>query len=126
MRLLCSLTPDEVLARDHFRCVVTGTFDLPSLYRDEDLVRQCDELTAKATLLNACCIIGESVEQCIDVTPERGVDAVTRKVCHFLNLPLPSIADAHSSDGSRHHSYFGSCSLRAWKACRQARPRWDP
>ena len=80
---------------------------------EEDLVRQCDELTANATLLNGCCIIGESVEQCIDVTSERGVDAVTRKVCHFLNLPLylqslmPTVQTDHAITATSVLARFG-------------------
>ena len=53
MRLLRSLTPVQVLARDGFRCVLTSTFDMASLGNNLELLRECDKLGARAAAIES-------------------------------------------------------------------------
>ena len=53
MRLLRSLTPVQVLARDGFRYVLTSTFDMASLGNNLELLRERDKLGARAATIES-------------------------------------------------------------------------
>jgi hypothetical protein len=76
--------PDQALARDGYRCMLTGMFDRTSLKCNRELRQQCDDLPgATATTVQACHILNESTMRGIDPTGASDVDTVTNKVCTF-------------------------------------------
>ena len=75
------LTIGQVLARDGFRCMVTGMFDDTSMETNHELRKMCKDLKAANTTVEACHILKESTMRGID--PARGSEKTTviNKVC---------------------------------------------
>ena len=60
------LTLDQALARDGFRCVLTGTFDRGSLRRNSELSREAEAPDSMMGTVNTCHTPNESTMQDID------------------------------------------------------------
>jgi hypothetical protein len=89
------LTIGQALARDGFRCMVTGMFDGTSMKTNHELRKMCSDLNAFSTTVQASHILNESTMQDIDPAGGSEKTTVINKVCavavpRILRCPLPS------------------------------------
>ena len=72
------LTFDQVLARDGFRCMVTGLFDDTSLNKSTELRSMHENLGGMPVTVETCHILNESTTQGIGTSEK---STVANKVC---------------------------------------------
>ena len=65
----------QALARDGFRCMLTGMFDLTSTKKNEELAQLCDTMGAFSVVVQTSHILNESTMQ--DIDPQGGGEKVT-------------------------------------------------
>jgi len=68
----------QALARDGYRCTLTGVFYRTSIPQNRELKRLCDDIPS--TTVQACHILNESTAQGIDFTGSGEITAVN-EVC---------------------------------------------
>ena len=85
---LLLLTFDQVLARDGFRCMVTGMFDYASLKKSAELRSIHESLRGGMPItIETCHILNESTKQGIGTSDE---SAVVDKVCTIVESMIHS------------------------------------
>jgi hypothetical protein len=65
----------QALARDGFRCMVTGMFDYTSIRKSPELKKMCSDQKTTSATVQACHILNESTMQGID--PSGGSEKTT-------------------------------------------------
>lgn len=113
--------PRQALARDGFRCVVTGSFDTRALASNLELDQKCSDLDGVSATVQACHILCGSTTQDIDPTWSDGIVTTTveNKVCSITifssppSSPLPTpVAQTDSTPtGVAILKHFGLTSL---------------
>ena len=92
-----SLNPYQLLARDGFRCLVTGNFDERSVLKCHKLDDECVRLGAGPTTIAACHILNEATMQGVDPTGASEDIRVINKVCVVIFSSLHSPPQHHWS-----------------------------
>lgn len=84
-----TLTLDQALARDGFRCVLTGMIDKTSLEMNKELVRTVQALHDPViSIVDVCHIVNESTMQGVDPSRDGKGDSVVNKVW-AISFPIP-------------------------------------
>ena len=84
-----TLILDQVLARDGFRCVLTGMFDMETLTENSELDRVAEDLPDfPVSTVIACHILNGSTTQGVDPSGDGEGGSVVNKVW-AIGLPIP-------------------------------------
>ena len=103
----------QALARDGFRCMVTGLFDRTSMRQSRTLKQSCVDLGAASATVQACHILSESTMQGVDPAGDSENAATVNKVCgigvscSLLPPPIPIVQTAHAVTAMSVLEHFG-------------------
>jgi hypothetical protein len=102
----------QALARDGYRCLLTGTFDWTSMKKNRQLSEERARLGIGVGPVEACHILSESTMQGVDSTGVNDDVHVMNKVCavNFSSLPVPPPhpLTTNDLDASRHKCHVPS------------------
>ena len=103
----------QALARDGFRCMVTGLFDRTSMEKSPALKQLCVDLGATYTAVHARHILSESTMQGVDPAGDSEKAATVNKVCSIgvscslLPPSIPLVQTEHAVTAMAVLSHFG-------------------
>ena len=85
-----SLTPDQVLARDGYLCLLIGLFDGISVLRSHELREELIRIRTTTAPIAACHILSETTTKGVDPTGGSTDSRVINKVCAVIFSSLHS------------------------------------